>query len=94
MWFTISGYAVIKKWLSYREKNFTPDLTVDEAVTSPKRRAASRPDVDGPQLDDNYRTVVRGPQVLVLSVHRIPSRRFPTKGPVFAFCSHLRYNAP
>lgn len=60
--YTISGYAVIKKWLSYREKELLRrSLTVDEAryVTETARRLAALM-LMGPQLDDNYRTVVKG----------------------------------
>ena len=54
---TISGYAVIKKWLSYREKELLGrSLHVDEAryVTEMARRIAALM-LLGPQLDKNYR---------------------------------------
>lgn len=60
--YTISGYAVIKKWLSYREKELLGrGLSVDEAryVTETARRLAALM-LMGPQLDDNYRAVVKG----------------------------------
>jgi hypothetical protein len=53
---------VIKKWLSYREKELLRrSLTVDEAryVTETARRLAALM-LMGPHLDDNYRTVVKG----------------------------------
>lgn len=59
---TISGYAVIKKWLSYREKELLGrGLNVDEAryVTEMTRRLAAIM-LLGSQLDDNYRSVVAG----------------------------------
>lgn len=59
--YTISGYAVIKKWLSYREKELLGrSLSVDEAryVTETVRRLAALM-LLGPQLDDNYRTVIK-----------------------------------
>ena len=57
--YTISGYAVIKKWLSYREKELLGrSLTVDEAryVTEMARRIAALM-LLGPQLDKNYAAV-------------------------------------
>ena len=59
--YTISGYAVIKKWLSYREKELLGrGLSVDEAryVTETARRLAALM-LLGPQLDDNYRTIIK-----------------------------------
>jgi predicted helicase len=59
---TISGYAVMKKWLGYREKGLLGrSLSVNEAryVTEMARRLAALM-LMGPQLDDNYRTVVKG----------------------------------
>jgi hypothetical protein len=59
--YTISGYAVIKKWLSYREKELLGrSLSVDEAryVTETARRIAALI-LLGPELDDNYRTAVK-----------------------------------
>jgi hypothetical protein len=61
--YTISGYAVIKKWLSYREKELLGrSLTVDEAryVTEMARRVAALM-LLGPQLDESYRTVAKKP---------------------------------
>jgi hypothetical protein len=55
--YTISGYAVIKKWLSYREKELLGrSLTVEEAryVTEIARRITSLIHL-GPRLDVNYR---------------------------------------
>ena len=55
--FTIGGYQVIKKWLSYRERPLLGrDLTVDEAryVTEMARRIAAIC-LLGPALDANYR---------------------------------------
>lgn len=60
--YTISGYAVIKKWFSYREKEpLGRSLTVDEAryVTEMARRIAALM-LMGPELDENCRTVVKG----------------------------------
>jgi hypothetical protein len=60
--YTISGYAVIKKWLSYREKELLGrTLSVDEAryVTETARRLAALM-LMGPRLDHNYRTVGKG----------------------------------
>jgi predicted helicase len=54
--YTISGYPVIKKWLSYREKELLGrSLTVDEAryVTEMVRRIAALM-LLGTQLDKNY----------------------------------------
>ena len=61
--YTISGYAVIKKWLSYREKELLKrSLSVDEAryVTEMARRIAALM-LLGPQLDESYRTVAKNP---------------------------------
>jgi hypothetical protein len=61
--YTISGYAVIKKWLSYREKELLcRSLTVDEAryVTEMARRVGALM-LLGPQLDESYRTVAKKP---------------------------------
>lgn len=60
--YTISGYAVIKKWLSYREKELLGrSLSVDEAryVTETARRLAALM-LLGSQLDENYHTVAKG----------------------------------
>jgi hypothetical protein len=57
--YTISGYAVIKKWLSYREKELLGrSLTVEEAryVSETARRIAALI-LMGPALDQNYITV-------------------------------------
>ena len=54
--YTISGYAVIKKWLSYREKELLGrSLSVDEAryVTEVSRRIAALM-LLGPQLNKNF----------------------------------------
>jgi hypothetical protein len=54
--YTISGYAVIKKWLSYREKDLLGrSLRVEEAryVTEMARRIAALL-LMGPSLDENY----------------------------------------
>ena len=54
---TISGYPVIKKWLSYREKALLGrSLTVEEAryVTETARRIAALM-LLGTKLDENYR---------------------------------------
>jgi hypothetical protein len=59
--YTISGYPVIKKWLSYREKELLGrSLSVDEAryVTEMARRIAALM-LLGPQLDESYRAVVK-----------------------------------
>ena len=60
--YTISGYAVMKKWLSYREKELLGrTLSVDEAryVTDTARRLAALM-LLGPQLEANYRTIIKG----------------------------------
>jgi len=57
--YTISGYTVIKKWLSYREKELLGrSLTVDEAryVTETARRIAALM-LLGPHLDKSYAAV-------------------------------------
>jgi hypothetical protein len=57
--FTIGGYQVIKKWLSYREQRVLGRaLTMDEIkeVTAMARRLAALVLLQ-PQLDDNYETV-------------------------------------
>ena len=57
--YTIGGYQVIKKWLSYRERPLLGrDLTVDEAryVTEMARRVAAILLLE-PALDKNYDTV-------------------------------------
>lgn len=54
--FTIGGYQVIKKWLSYREKEIlSRGLTMDEAeyVTAMVRRIAALVELEG-ALDNNY----------------------------------------
>ncbi len=60
--YTISGYAVVKKWLSYREKELLGrSLSVDDAryVTETARRLAALM-LLGSQLDENYHTVAKG----------------------------------
>ncbi len=61
MWdYTIGGYQVIKKWLSYREFALLGRaLTIDEArdVTNMARRIAAIIALE-PALDANYRGVV------------------------------------
>ncbi|HEU4323415.1 MAG TPA: type ISP restriction/modification enzyme [Roseiflexaceae bacterium] len=57
--YTIGGYQVVKKWLSYRERDLLGrDLTPDEArlVTQIVRRIAALL-LLGPELDANYRAV-------------------------------------
>ena len=57
--YTIGGYQVIKKWLSYRERALLGrDLTVEEAkyVRDMVRRIAALVALE-PELDENYRTV-------------------------------------
>lgn len=57
--FTVGGYQVMKKWLSYRERTLLGrDLTIDEAkyFTEMARRIAAILAL-GPALDDNYRAV-------------------------------------
>ena len=57
--YTIGGYQVIKKWLSYRERPLLGrDLTVDEAryVTEMARRIAAILLLE-PALDANYEAV-------------------------------------
>ena len=58
-----SGYAVIKKWLSYREKELLGrSLTVEEArfVTETARRISALM-LLGPKLDENYSDTKRDP---------------------------------
>jgi hypothetical protein len=57
--YTIGGYQVIKKWLSYRERPLLGrDLTADEAryVTEIARRIAALLLLE-PALDENYARV-------------------------------------
>jgi hypothetical protein len=57
--YTIGGYQVIKKWLSYRERDLLGrSLTIDEAreVTSIARRIAAILLLE-PELDANYQAV-------------------------------------
>jgi SAM-dependent methyltransferase len=59
--YTIGGYQVIKKWLSYREKPLLGrGLTPDEVryVTEMARRLAALVALQ-PALDDNYRKVIK-----------------------------------
>ncbi len=59
--YTIGGYQVIKKWLSYREKDLLGrGLTPDEVryVTEMARRLAALIALQ-PALDDNYRSVIK-----------------------------------
>jgi hypothetical protein len=59
--YTIGGYQVIKKWLSYREKPLLGrGLTPDEVryVTEMARRLATLVALQ-PSLDDNYRKVIK-----------------------------------
>jgi hypothetical protein len=59
--FTIGGYQVIKKWLSYREKPLLGrGLTPDEVryVTEIARRLAALVALQ-PSLDDNYKNVIK-----------------------------------
>jgi hypothetical protein len=61
--FRIGGYQVIKKWLSYREKDLLGrSLAVEEAryVTGMARRIAAIL-LLGPELDANYEAVKRAP---------------------------------
>ncbi len=60
--YTIGGYQVIKKWLSYREKKILGrDISVEEAreVTGMARRIAALLALEA-QLDENYRRVKDG----------------------------------
>jgi len=57
--YTLGGYQVIKKWLSYREKELLGrSLTADEAryVANVARRIAAIL-LMGPALDGNYRSI-------------------------------------
>jgi hypothetical protein len=59
--YTIGGYQVIKKWLSYREKPLLGrGLTSDEVryVTEMARRLKTLIALQT-SLDDNYRNVIR-----------------------------------
>jgi hypothetical protein len=59
--YTIGGYQVIKKWLSYREKPLLGrGLTSDEVryVTEMARRLTALVALQS-SLDDNYRNVIR-----------------------------------
>ena len=63
--YTLGGYQVIKKWLSYREKELLGrSLSVDEVryVTEVARRIAAIL-VLGPSLDANYQAVKQAPYV-------------------------------
>jgi hypothetical protein len=57
--YTLGGYQVIKKWLSYREKDLLGrDLTAEEAryVTEMVRRISAILSL-GPELDASYERV-------------------------------------
>ena len=57
--YTLGGYQVVKKWLSYREKELLDrSLTVEEAryVTEMARRIAAIL-LLGPELDSSYQAV-------------------------------------
>jgi hypothetical protein len=59
--YTIGGYQVVKKWLSYREKPLLGrGLTIDEVryVTEMVRRIAALVALQ-PALDENYRNVTK-----------------------------------
>ena len=59
--YTIGGYQVLKKWLSYREKPLLGrSLSIEEVryVTETARRIAALLALQ-PALDENYRTVTR-----------------------------------
>ena len=60
MWeYTLGGYQVLKKWLSYREKAILGrGLTIDEVayVQQVARRIAALL-LLGPELNENYRRV-------------------------------------
>jgi hypothetical protein len=61
--YTIGGYQVIKKWLSYRERNLLGrSLTIDEAreVTNIARRIAAILLLES-ELDGNYQAVKQSP---------------------------------
>jgi hypothetical protein len=61
--YTIGGYQVIKKWLSYREKTLLGrGLTPDEVryVTEMARRLAALIAMQD-SLDDNYRKITKEP---------------------------------
>lgn len=61
--YTLGGYQVLKKWLSYREKNLLGrDLTLDEVkeVTNIARRIAAILLLQ-PALDESYRAVKSAP---------------------------------
>jgi predicted helicase len=63
--YTLGGYQVIKKWLSYREKELLGrSLAADEAryVTNVARRIAAVL-LLGPALDENYSAVKQAPYV-------------------------------
>jgi Type ISP C-terminal specificity domain len=64
--YTVGGYQVIKKWLSYRESDVLGrSLTKEEAreVTSTARRIAALL-LMGPALDANYQRAKQGASVL------------------------------
>lgn len=61
--YTLGGYQVLKKWLSYRQKAILGrGLTVDEVgyVQQVARRIAALL-LLGPDLDENYRRVKANP---------------------------------
>ena len=61
--YTLGGYQVLKKWLSYRERSILGrGLTVDEVahVRDTARRIAALL-LLGPNLDENYAAVTADP---------------------------------
>jgi hypothetical protein len=61
--YTLGGYQVLKKWLSYRERSILGrPLTVDEVghVTATARRIAALL-LLGPELDANYARIKANP---------------------------------
>jgi len=70
--FTIGGYQVLKKWLSYRERDLLGRaLTADEArvVTHIARRLAALLLLQ-PELDANYRGGERGSGSVARNIRR------------------------
>jgi hypothetical protein len=61
--FTVGGFRILKKWLSYRDRSVLGrDLTLDEAdyFTAMVRRIAAVLDLS-PQLDDSYASAANAP---------------------------------
>ena len=81
--YTIGGYQVIKKWLSYRERDLLGrSLTIDEAreVTNIARRIAAILLVE-PELDANYQVVKQALSCLASIRQNVRRHRYATRSP-------------